>query len=157
MNVITYTNLANDEKAKLLLFPFMSGVQLALCAWCRPFTNSQAEILDFLEMCLLSFRFILFSMVAVMLIFNPSAEMTWVLAGLLVFLLSMVCGYFALHVAAQFLRTAGKDEDSEEEELQVGTSPTSTTTKSRRRKQNCLMRLLGQGERLHAAGVSMSD
>ena len=49
MNVITYTNLANDEKAKLLLFPFLSGTQLALCAWCRPFTNSQAEILDFVD------------------------------------------------------------------------------------------------------------
>lgn len=146
MNIVTYTNLANDEKAKLLLFPFLSGVQLTLCAWCRPFTNSQAEILDFLEMCLLSFRFVLFSMVAVMLIFNPSAEMTWVLAGFLVLLLAMVCGYFALHVAAQFLRTAGVDEDSdEEEEEQVAMSPTTpTSSKSKRkRKQSCLMRVVG--------------
>ena len=149
MNIVTYTNLANDEKAKLLLFPFMSGIQLAICAWCRPFTNSQAEILDFLEMCLLSFRFVLFSMVAVMLIFNPSAEMTWVLAGLLVCLLSIVCGYFALHVAAQFLRTAGQDEESDEEE-RLTTSPTMVTSATtltprtkRKRKINCFLRLLG--------------
>ena len=148
MNIITYTNLANDEKAKLLIFPFWSGVQLTLCAWCRPFTNSQAEILDFLEMCLLSFRFILFSMVAVMLIFNPSPEMTWVLAGFLAFLLAVVCGYFALHVAAQFLRTAGKEEDSDEEEeqRQVGLSPTTPTSTRRRRKQSCIMRVVGWDE-----------
>ena len=117
MNLITYTSIATDEKAKLLVFPIISGCALGLCAWCQPFTNTQAEILDFLEMCLLSFRFCLFSMVAIMLIFNPPRNATWALAGLLVFLLVIVCGYFAVHVAAQFLKGSAQDmAESEGEE-----------------------------------------
>ena len=114
MNLITYTSIATDEKAKLLVFPIISGCALGLCAWCQPFTNTQAEILDFLEMCLLSFRFCLFSMVAIMLIFNPPQSATWALAGLLCFLLVIVCGYFAVHVAAQFLKSAAEAESDEE-------------------------------------------
>ena len=60
MNLVTYTSIATEEKAKLLTFPIISGCALGLSAWCKPFTNTQAEILDFLEMCLLSFRFTLF-------------------------------------------------------------------------------------------------
>ena len=95
-------------------------------------------------MCLLSFQFVLFSMVAVLLIFNPSAETTWVFAGVLAFLLACVCGYFALHVVAQFLRTsAANAEDSENEEKSgtdtPATTPVSKTSKaSRARKKKSL-------------------
>ena len=118
MNLVTFTSLADDEKAKLLLFPFISGAMLAIAAWCRPFTNDQAEILDFMEMCLLSFRFVLFSMIAVLLIFNPSAEVTYVIAGTLVLALGCICMYFALHVMVQMLRTSAEEmgEEVEEEE-----------------------------------------
>eukprot|EP00439_Symbiodinium_sp_Y106_P016148 s1282_g2.t1 len=49
MMLVTYTSVADDEKAKLLIYPFISGGHLAITAWCRPFLNNQAEILDFLE------------------------------------------------------------------------------------------------------------
>ena len=116
MNLVTYTSLADDEKAKLLLFPFISGSQLAIAAWCRPFTNSQAEILDFMEMCLLSFRFALFSIVAILLIFNPSPPVTFVFAGVLATMLASICAYFAIHVLVQFLRQSAEEMDDTEEE-----------------------------------------
>ncbi|CAJ1379513.1 unnamed protein product [Effrenium voratum] len=116
MNLVTYTSLAADDKAKLLLFPILSGVQLWLCAWCQPFTNSQNSILDVLEMCLLSFRFAMFSLVSIMLIFHPSAATTYVLSAFIALLLLFLCSYFSLHVVAQFLRGSAADmEDSEEE------------------------------------------
>ena len=116
MNLVTYTSLADDEKAKLLLFPFISGAMLAIAAWCRPFTNDQAEILDFMEMCLLSFRFVMFSMIAVLLIFNPSAAVTYAVAGTLVLALGCICMYFALHVMVQMLRTSAEEMGEEVEE-----------------------------------------
>ena len=43
MLLVTYTSLADDERAKLLLYPLLSGLQLALCARCRPYSNEQAR------------------------------------------------------------------------------------------------------------------
>ncbi|OLP85014.1 hypothetical protein AK812_SmicGene34044 [Symbiodinium microadriaticum] len=40
--LVTYTSVADDEKAKLLIYPFISGANLAISAWCRPFLNNQA-------------------------------------------------------------------------------------------------------------------
>eukprot|EP00435_Cladocopium_sp_Y103_P034368 s881_g8.t2 len=155
MNLVTYTSIATEEKAKLLTFPIISGCALGISAWCQPFTNTQAEILDFLEMCLLSFRFTLFSMIAIMLIFNPSANATWVLAGGLVFLLSGVCAYFAIHVLAQFLKGSAADmEESEDEELSPGSpgSPEAKQNKEKMRaasaKQNPLLRFAGQAKKI---------
>ena len=155
MNLVTYTSLADDQKAKLLLFPFISGTMLAIAAWCRPFTNDQAEILDFMEMCLLSFRFVLFSMVAVLLIFNPSAEVTYIFAGILVLALACICMYFALHVAVQMLRNSAEEmgeeeEEDEDDELLRATSglPPKTATKAPpkqpAKKENPIVKLIGE-------------
>lgn len=144
MNIVTYTSIATDEKAKLLLFPIISGFQLGLCAWCQPFTNTQAEILDFLEMCLLSFRFTLFSMIAIMLIFNPSEAATWILASLLALMLACVCGYFAVHVVAQFLRGSAADMMESDEELDEDAAREKKKMRAAQaRKQNVLVRLAG--------------
>ena len=56
MNLVTYTSLAADEKAKLLLFPILSGCQLGIFSWYKPFTEAQGRILDVLEMTLLITR-----------------------------------------------------------------------------------------------------
>ena len=106
MNIVTYTSIASDGKAKLLLFPFVSGCMLAIAAWYQPFANTQAEILDFLEMCLLSFRFFLFSTISVLLIFNPAEEMMWALACTLATMLASFCTYFGLHIVVQILRAS---------------------------------------------------
>lgn len=149
MNLITYTSIATEEKAKILTFPIISGSALGCSAWCKPFTNTQAEILDFLEMCLLSFRFTLFSMIAIMLIFNPSATATWVLAGLLVTWLCGVCAYFGIHVVAQFLKGSAADMESEDEEPGgERDSPVSKRDKKKMQdaasaKQNPLVRAVG--------------
>ena len=149
MNIITYTSIADDSKAKLLLFPFVSGCMLAISAWCKPFANSQAEILDFLEMCLLSFRFVLFSIVCLLLIFNPSKELIYACAGVLAFMLTCICGYFGLHVLVQFLKQTA-DEDSDEEEAadeSPKTGATRETLASRKKKQIWIVELVGALER----------
>lgn len=114
MNIVTYTSIASDGKAKLLLFPFVSGCMLAIAAWYQPFANTQAEILDFLEMCLLSFRFFLFSTISVLLIFNPAEEMMWALACTLATMLASFCTYFGLHIVVQILRASVKLEESDD-------------------------------------------
>lgn len=103
-------------------------------------------------MCLLSFRFTLFSMIAIMLIFNPSASATWVLAGVLVFLLSCVCAYFAIHVLAQFLKGSAADMEESEDEEPSG-SPEAKQNKEKMRaaaaaKQNPLLRFVGQAKKI---------
>ncbi|CAE7232867.1 LMP1 [Symbiodinium natans] len=114
MMLVTYTSVADDEKAKLLIYPFISGGQLALTAWCRPFLNNQAEVLDFLEYILSSFRFLFFSGIALLLIFH-SQETLRALASVLALTLVLMCLYFLLHVIAQAVRQASKDMEAEEE------------------------------------------
>ncbi|CAE7705350.1 SCUBE1, partial [Symbiodinium necroappetens] len=77
MLLIASTSVTTDDKAKLLLFALNSGIQLAVTAWLKSYANSQAEILDFLECLLLGARFVLFTTVAVLLIFFPPAESIW--------------------------------------------------------------------------------
>lgn len=126
MNIVTFTSLASDEKAKLILYPVVSGTMLAIAAWYQPFANTQAAILDFIEMSLLSFRFFLFSMIALLLIFHPSSDMTFILGAILVVLLGTVCCYFGLHVLVQLLRRAAMGseitEDSESDSDSDGKS-----------------------------------
>ena len=116
MNLVTYTSLVADEKAKLLLFPILSGFQLGLFSWCKPFTSAQGEILDILEMCLLIARFSLFSAISIILIFNPSTAVSWTLAAGLVLLLAGTCIFFGLHVVSQFLRGAAADLQEEDKQ-----------------------------------------
>lgn len=115
MLLLTYTSVADDDKAKLLLYPIISGIVMALCSWCKPFLNDQAEILDSFEFGLSIFRFIFFGTVAVVLISNPSVTVTFVLAGWLAVVLTCVCVYLGMHVIAQFLRNVSREIDAEEE------------------------------------------
>eukprot|EP00438_Fugacium_kawagutii_P024221 Skav223082 [mRNA] locus=scaffold419:250247:251663:+ [translate_table: standard] len=116
MKGLTYTSVVSDAKAKLLLFPIFSGFQLGLFTWFKPFHEAQGGILDVLEMCLLIVRFCLFSIVSIILIFNPPRTIAMVLAVLLVSLLGLTCAFFGLHVVAQFLRAAAADIDKEKPE-----------------------------------------
>ncbi|CAK8988049.1 unnamed protein product [Durusdinium trenchii] len=106
MMVITYTSIVPDSEAKLMLFPVLSGLQLAMACWIKPFSNDQAEILDVLEVSLAAIRFLLFSSVGALLILNPSAGTASCLATMLFVALLTACVYFILHVVAQLLRDA---------------------------------------------------
>ena len=147
MNVVTYTSIADDEKAKLLLFPFISGGMMAVAAWCKPFANTQAEIIDFLEMSLLSFRFVLFSAVCMLLVFNPSPEATYAVAGTLALLLAGICAYFGLHVLVQILRTTADESSDEEEDFETPktgkTGLSQSQAEAKKKKQNPLVRFIG--------------
>ncbi|OLQ04045.1 Attractin [Symbiodinium microadriaticum] len=116
MMLVTYTSLTDDQRAKLLSYPVISGAQMAICAWLQPFENSQAQILDFFEIGLAIFRFLLFSMVSVILILAPRREATWILAGSLATLFTVMCCYLGLHILAQFLRDTSHQLDEAEED-----------------------------------------
>ncbi|CAE7930372.1 lgals3bpb, partial [Symbiodinium necroappetens] len=49
MMLLTYTSVVPDPKGKLMLFPALSGFQVYLAAWVKPYANDQAEILDVVE------------------------------------------------------------------------------------------------------------
>lgn len=115
MLLLTYTSVADDDKAKLLLYPIISGIVMALCSWCKPFLNDQAEILDSFEFGLSIFRFVFFGTVAVVLISNPSVTVTFILAGWLAVVLTCVCVYLGMHVIAQFLRNVSREIEEDEE------------------------------------------
>ena len=104
MTLVAYTSLAPDDRAKLLLFPILSALQLALTAWFKPFANDQAELLDFLDTFLLALRFFCFSAMAVLILLSPSPDSTQVVAMAVFLILVIGCWYFVLHVASQLLR-----------------------------------------------------
>ncbi|CAE7472602.1 unnamed protein product, partial [Symbiodinium necroappetens] len=106
MLLIASTSVTTDDKAKLLLFALNSGIQLAVTAWLKPYSNSQAEILDFLECLLLGARFVLFTTVAVLLIFFPPTESIWIWSVSLLVMLVSVIVYAVLHIVGQTLRNA---------------------------------------------------
>ena len=110
MMLVTYTSITNDDKARLLIYPFLSAVQPFLSLWCKPFLNAQAEILDFLELCLLSSRCGLFYAVSVVLLFSPDAVTTWLIAGFVIVLLVTVALYMAARILAQILRRAKEEQ-----------------------------------------------
>ncbi|CAE7779820.1 gefF [Symbiodinium sp. CCMP2592] len=122
MLLIASTSVTTDDKAKLLLFALNSGIQLAVTAWLKPYSNSQAEILDFLECLLLGARFVLFTTVAVLLIFFPPAESMWAWSVSLLVMLVSVIVYAVLHIIGQTLRNAagqlgGKPKMGEERKI----------------------------------------
>ncbi|CAE7805594.1 unnamed protein product [Symbiodinium sp. CCMP2592] len=109
MMLVTYTSFVLDPKAKLMLFPVLSGFQVFLAAWVRPYANDQAEILDVVEVTLSMIRFLLFSTVASLLILQPPANTTYPVAYMLFAVLLLACGYFTAHFAAQVLRDVAVD------------------------------------------------
>ncbi|CAE7553076.1 lgals3bpb [Symbiodinium natans] len=108
MMTITYTSIVEAFEAKLLLFPVISGVQLATAAWVRPFANDQAQLLDVLEVMLCSVRFFLFSSIAAMLMLNPPPVATHSIAVGLFAMIALACLYLMIHALAQFLRDSSK-------------------------------------------------
>ena len=80
MLVVAKTSIADDDNAKLLLFPLISGLVLAINNWIKPYSNSQSAVLDAVEFCLLLARFLLFSSVSMLLIFFPKSGTLWELS-----------------------------------------------------------------------------
>ena len=107
MLLVAYTSIANDDNAKLLLFPLISGMQLGISTWTKPYANCQSQILDVLEFVLLTSRFALFSTVAILLIFFPSAEIIWLWALLL--FAGILCAEIHLPVIAFAFESLGID------------------------------------------------
>ena len=89
---------------------------LAIAAWCRPFTNDQAEILDFMEMVPFELPLCSVQYDCSLADLQPSAAVTYAVAGTLVLALGCICMYFALHVMVQMLRTSAEEMGEEVEE-----------------------------------------
>ena len=90
MLVVAYTSLTGTEEMKLLIFPIISGLFLALSTWYKPYLNAQAGILDLVEYVLLGSRFLLFSVVALLLIVFPGKVSVELCAFLLVLMMGAV-------------------------------------------------------------------
>ena len=120
MMLIAYTSLVEDQTAKLFVFAFISGILLCLTTWFKPYSKNQAEILDILETSLLTTRFVLYFVVAMLLIIFPSATTTRMCALFVLVMLISVCAFAFLHIFAQALRREQKqsltNEESDEEE-----------------------------------------
>ena len=119
MMLVTYTSFTDDDKVKLLVYPFLSAVQLFLSLWCKPFLNSQAEILDMLELCLLSSRCFFFYAISIILLFNPDAVLCWIIAGFVIAIFGAMALYLLAHIAAQMLRKAREDQAESSGNLQA--------------------------------------
>eukprot|EP00438_Fugacium_kawagutii_P036169 Skav232956 [mRNA] locus=scaffold1735:10593:11072:- [translate_table: standard] len=118
MMLVAYTSIIGDETAKIFVFAFISGVALCLTTWVKPYSNNQGEILDLLEMGLLTTRFVLYFGVAMLLIVVPSPTAIRIFASSLLVMLCAISAVTALHILAQFLRIQSRQED-EERRLQV--------------------------------------
>ncbi|CAE7029998.1 ZEP [Symbiodinium natans] len=106
MLLVANTSIADDNNAKLLLFPLISGLMLAINNWYKPYSNGQAQILDYIEFILLLTRFVLFSSVSALLIFFPGEEAVSVVGGLLLGMLGASAFYAGLQTLAQALRSS---------------------------------------------------
>ena len=120
MMLVAYTSIVEDETAKLFVFAFLSGILLCITAWFKPYSSNQGEILDILETSLLTARFVLYFIIALLLIVFPS-PMTIRLSAFFVFgMLISVTGFAMLHIVAQILRkeqrSLAEDEEQEGEE-----------------------------------------
>eukprot|EP00438_Fugacium_kawagutii_P025195 Skav218081 [mRNA] locus=scaffold3382:28574:32118:- [translate_table: standard] len=118
MMLVAYTSVIGDETAKIFVFAFISGIALCLTAWLKPYSNNQGEILDLLEMGLLTTRFVLYSCIAMMLIVVPSPTAIQIFASSLLVMLCAISAVAVLHIFAQFLRNESRGEEEDEERLQ---------------------------------------
>ncbi|CAE7203790.1 rngB, partial [Symbiodinium sp. CCMP2456] len=112
MMLLTYTSVVPDPKGKLMLFPALSGFQVYLAAWVKPYANDQAEILDVVEVTLSAIRFLLFFAVASLLILKPPAATTHAVAYSLLMIIVLACLYLFAHFTAQVLRQAQIEPNS---------------------------------------------
>jgi hypothetical protein len=79
--VITYTSLASDTRAKVLLYAVLASVAITLQISYQPYDNRNVNLLDHVEMFGLTVRFLVFWGVAFCLLFDTSATETMIVAG----------------------------------------------------------------------------
>ena len=122
MMVIAYTSMVGDETAKIFVFAFISAMLLCLTTWFKPYSNNQGEILDILETTLLTARFVLYFMVALLIMILPSPTTTRICATFVSVMIFCVVVFAVLHIVAQMLRreqqkvVEGNEEGNEREE-----------------------------------------
>ena len=122
MMLIAYTSMVGDETAKIFVFAFISAMLLCLTTWFKPYSNNQGEILDILETTLLTARFVLYFMVALLIMILPSPTTTRICATFVSVMIFCVVVFAVLHIVAQMLRreqqkvVEGNEEGNEREE-----------------------------------------
>ena len=114
--------MVGDETAKIFVFAFISAMLLCLTTWFKPYSNNQGEILDILETTLLTARFVLYFMVALLIMILPSPTTTRICATFVSVMIFCVVVFAVLHIVAQMLRreqqkvVEGNEEGNEREE-----------------------------------------
>eukprot|EP00929_Paragymnodinium_shiwhaense_P118211 TRINITY_DN9006_c1_g1_i1.p1 TRINITY_DN9006_c1_g1~~TRINITY_DN9006_c1_g1_i1.p1 ORF type:complete len:2351 (+),score=420.17 TRINITY_DN9006_c1_g1_i1:492-7055(+) len=92
--MITYTNIAADAKAKLLCYAALAGLMLVLHADQKPFENRKTLLLDRIEFAGLAVRFVSFTAVELILVFNPYMAVSVVVCLLIV----VACIWFMVNL-----------------------------------------------------------
>ena len=116
MMLVAYTSLVTDETAKIFVFAFISGMLLCLTTWFKPYSNNQGQILDILETTLLTARFVLYFMVALLLMVFPSPTTTTISATFVFVMIFCVVVFAVLHIVAQMFRREQQNLVNDEQE-----------------------------------------
>jgi len=117
MMCVAYTSIADDAKARLLLFPLISGLFLFITAWFRPFDDRWSGILDYVETASLAVRFALFSCIALLLIFNTTSMVTGFFAILITAMVVCFVVFIVFHIVVQIVRKADDEGEDAGEEI----------------------------------------
>eukprot|EP00929_Paragymnodinium_shiwhaense_P022250 TRINITY_DN14259_c0_g3_i1.p1 TRINITY_DN14259_c0_g3~~TRINITY_DN14259_c0_g3_i1.p1 ORF type:complete len:641 (-),score=115.06 TRINITY_DN14259_c0_g3_i1:163-1881(-) len=101
--IITYTNIAADTKAKLLCYAALAGLMLALHADQKPFENRKTKLLDRMEFAGLAVRFVSFTGVELILVFNPYMQVSLVVCVIIVAANMWFLVVLWLHIALELV------------------------------------------------------
>jgi hypothetical protein len=103
--LITYTSVANDPRAKILLYSVQAAIFYALQLYLAPYDNRQLKLLDRMENTGLLVRETLFTGIAFVLLFDTSASFTMGICGILVGLNAYFVLGVAIHMADDYVST----------------------------------------------------
>merc|ERR1712224_588586 len=103
--VITYTSIASDTRAKLLLYAGQASVATCVQLSHRPYDDRQLNLLDRVENLGLFVRNALFSGVSFCLLFSTSAVITVTIAGVLLLGNVTFLAKLGLHSADDWVST----------------------------------------------------
>merc|ERR550514_2281742 len=103
--VITYTSVASDVRAKLILYAAQSSVATSVQLAYSPFDDRQLSLLDRVEILGLMVRNIMFTGVAFCLLFSTTPSVTMVIAGFMLAGNFAFLGKLAMHGADDWVAT----------------------------------------------------
>jgi len=110
VSLIQFLPVLTDFKAKLIMYSFLGGMMWTMNALVKPYDDRQNELLDRVENKALRTRFLTFCLVQVLLVFNGGEFMSFLTAGLILYLIVSFNIYIFIHTATQFAMNIKQNE-----------------------------------------------